>query len=40
MRELAKGIFGLPEGTVAGFVSGSSLAILSGLAAARERIFS
>jgi len=35
MRDL----FGLPDGTVAGFVSGSSLAIFSGLAAARYRIF-
>jgi glutamate/tyrosine decarboxylase-like PLP-dependent enzyme len=32
-------IFGLPEQTVAGFVSGSSLAIFCGLAAARYRIF-
>ena len=31
-------IFGLPEETVAGFVSGSSLAIFCGLAAARYRI--
>ena len=35
LREL----FGLPEKTVAGFVSGSSLAIFCGLAAARYRIF-
>jgi len=34
-----KSIFGLPQETVAGFVSGSSVAILGGLAAARERIF-
>jgi len=34
LREL----FGLPENTVAGFVSGSSLAIFCGLAAARYRI--
>lgn len=32
-------LLGLPEGTVAGFVSGSSSAILSGLAAARYRAF-
>lgn len=35
LREL----FGLPEDAVAGFVSGSSLAIFCGLAAARYRIF-
>jgi glutamate/tyrosine decarboxylase-like PLP-dependent enzyme len=34
-----KSIFGLPQETVAGFVSGSSVAILGGLAAAREHIF-
>ena len=34
-----KSIFGLPDDTVAGFVSGSSVAILAGLAAARERVF-
>jgi glutamate/tyrosine decarboxylase-like PLP-dependent enzyme len=34
-----KDLFGLPEEVVAGFVSGSSLAIFSGLAAARYRIF-
>lgn len=34
-----KEIFKLPDNTVAGFVSGSSLAILSALAAARYRIF-
>jgi glutamate/tyrosine decarboxylase-like PLP-dependent enzyme len=32
-------LFGLPESTVAGFVSGTSIAILSALAAARYRIF-
>jgi glutamate/tyrosine decarboxylase-like PLP-dependent enzyme len=32
-------IFGLPSGTVAGFVSGTSSAILCGLAAARYRVF-
>ncbi len=32
-------LFGLPEKVVAGFVSGSSLAIFCGLAAARYRIF-
>jgi glutamate/tyrosine decarboxylase-like PLP-dependent enzyme len=31
-------LFGLPEGTAAGFVSGSSTAILSGLAAARNEL--
>ena len=31
-------LFGLPTGTVAGFVSGSSLAIVAGLAAARYRL--
>jgi glutamate/tyrosine decarboxylase-like PLP-dependent enzyme len=34
-----KALFKLPDETVAGFVSGSSVAILAGLAAARERIF-
>jgi glutamate/tyrosine decarboxylase-like PLP-dependent enzyme len=34
-----KTLFGLPERVVAGFVSGSSAAILCGLAAARYRIF-
>jgi len=34
-----KDLFGLPEKTVAGFVSGTSVAILCGLAAARYRIF-
>src|SRR5688572_16042432 len=34
-----KALFGLPDETVAGFVSGSSVAILVGLAAARERVF-
>lgn len=34
-----KELFGLPEQVVAGFVSGSSLAIVCGLAAARYRIF-
>jgi glutamate/tyrosine decarboxylase-like PLP-dependent enzyme len=34
-----KSIFGLPDETVAGFVSGSSVAIHTGLAAARERLF-
>ena len=34
-----KKLFHLPENTVAGFVSGSSLAIFCGLAAARFRIF-
>src|SRR5258708_32188225 len=34
-----KKLFGLPESTVAGFVSGTSMAILSGLIAARYRIF-
>jgi glutamate/tyrosine decarboxylase-like PLP-dependent enzyme len=34
-----KELFGLPEKIVAGFVSGSSLAIFCGLAAARYRIF-
>jgi len=32
-------IFGLPEGTVAGFVSGSSAAILAALAAARLQLY-
>ncbi len=32
-------LFGLPEQTVAGFVSGTSLAIVCGLAAARWRLF-
>lgn len=32
-------LFGLPESTVAGFVSGSSLSIFCGLAAARQRNF-
>ncbi len=32
-------LFGLPESTVAGYVSGSSMSILCGLAAARFRIF-
>jgi len=32
-------IFGLPEGTAAGFVNGSSMAILCALAAARFRLF-
>ena len=43
LEEVAEGwlreLFGLPEHTVAGFVSGSSLAIFCGLAAARYRIF-
>ena len=34
-----KELFGLPDNVVAGFVSGSSLAIFCGLAAARYRIF-
>ncbi len=34
-----KELFNLPQSTVAGFVSGSSMAILCGLAAARYRIF-
>lgn len=34
-----KQLFGLPNETVAGFVSGTSMAILSGLAAARYRIY-
>ena len=34
-----KTLLNLPDETVAGFVSGSSMAILGGLAAARERIF-
>lgn len=34
-----KQLFGLPESVVAGFVSGSSMAIFCGLAAARYRIF-
>lgn len=34
-----KTMFDLPDETVAGFVSGSSVAILAGLAAARERVF-
>jgi glutamate/tyrosine decarboxylase-like PLP-dependent enzyme len=34
-----KQLFNLPETTVAGFVSGSSMAILCGLAAARYRIY-
>ncbi|MGB9443238.1 MAG: pyridoxal-dependent decarboxylase [Desulfobacterales bacterium] len=34
-----KTLLGLPDNVVAGFVSGSSLAIFSGLAAARYRIF-
>ncbi len=34
-----KELLGLPEQTVAGFVSGTSMAILCGLAAARYRIF-
>jgi glutamate/tyrosine decarboxylase-like PLP-dependent enzyme len=34
-----KAMFGLPDETVAGFVSGSSVAILAGLAAGRERVF-
>lgn len=34
-----KELFGLPEKAVAGFVSGTSMAILSGLAAARFRIY-
>ncbi|MEM7020413.1 MAG: aminotransferase class V-fold PLP-dependent enzyme, partial [Pseudomonadota bacterium] len=34
-----KELFGLPESTVAGFVSGSSLAIFCGLAAGRYRVF-
>lgn len=34
-----KDIFGLPRTAVAGFVSGSSMAIFGGLAAGRERIF-
>jgi glutamate/tyrosine decarboxylase-like PLP-dependent enzyme len=33
------GLFGLPDETVAGFVSGTSMAILCGLAAARWRIY-
>ena len=32
-------LFGLPEKTVAGFVSGTSMAIFCGLAAARYKIF-
>ena len=34
-----RSLFGLPASTVAGFVSGSSMAILCGLAAGRYRIF-
>lgn len=34
-----KQLFKLPDSTVAGFVSGTSMAILAGLAAARYRIF-
>ena len=34
-----KSLFDLPEKAVAGFVSGSSIAILAGIAAGRERIF-
>jgi glutamate/tyrosine decarboxylase-like PLP-dependent enzyme len=34
-----KNLLGLPPETVAGFVSGSSIAILGGLAAGRERVF-
>ncbi len=34
-----KQLFGLPEETVAGFVSGTSMAIMCGLAAARYRIY-
>lgn len=34
-----KQLFGLPETTVAGFVSGTSMAIMCGLAAARFRIY-
>jgi glutamate/tyrosine decarboxylase-like PLP-dependent enzyme len=34
-----KDLFGLPESVVAGFVSGSSMAIFCGLAAARFRVF-
>lgn len=34
-----RGLFGLPDSTVAGFVSGSSLSIFCGLAAARQRNF-
>lgn len=34
-----KQLFGLPESTVAGFVSGTSMSILCGLAAARFRIY-
>lgn len=34
-----KELFGLPESTVAGFVSGTSMSILCGLAAARFRIY-
>ena len=34
-----RGLFGLPDSTVAGYVSGSSLSIFCGLAAARQRNF-
>ncbi|MEM8793739.1 MAG: aminotransferase class V-fold PLP-dependent enzyme [Pseudomonadota bacterium] len=37
-EEWLRELFGLPEGTVAGFVSGTSLAIVAGLAAGRWRI--
>ncbi|MDH3218562.1 MAG: aminotransferase class V-fold PLP-dependent enzyme [Gammaproteobacteria bacterium] len=43
LEEITEGwlrqLFALPESTVAGFVSGSSLSILCGLAAARQRHF-
>jgi glutamate/tyrosine decarboxylase-like PLP-dependent enzyme len=39
VEDWLKTIFNLPQDAVAGFVSGSSVAILTGLAAARERIF-
>ena len=34
-----RNLFGLPDSCVAGFVSGSSMSILCGLAAARQRLF-
>ncbi len=40
VEQWLKDIFSLPTSTVAGFVSGSSMAILCGLAAARYRILS
>jgi len=37
-QDWLKGLLGLPESTVAGFVSGTSMAIICGLAAARWRL--